>query len=202
MGHLLGVIDQARLDEQRGVVQNEKRQGENEPYGQVFPLIFENAFPAGHPYSWSVIGSMEDLNAAALKDVKEWFQKYYGPSNAVIVLAGDIDLKTAREKIEKNFGRIVGAAVSLPATSGNGPQSGIRTNESREDRIAVANLSGLERSPGRSFGERPIGVAGEHPGRREDLPFVLNAWRTRTNRRRTRMLLCMGWRSPDCLRCK
>ena len=74
MGHLLGAIDKARLDEQRGVVQNEKRQGENQPYGLVFNYISENTFPAGHPYSWQVIGSMEDLNAASLDDVKEWFK--------------------------------------------------------------------------------------------------------------------------------
>ena len=106
MGHLLGVIDQARLDEQRGVVQNEKRMSENGPYGKAWITIAENTFPKGHPYSWSVIGSMEDLSAASLDDVKHWFQTYYGPSNATIVLAGDIDLKTAREKVEKYFGAI------------------------------------------------------------------------------------------------
>ena len=106
MGHLLGVIDQARLDEQRGVVQNEKRMGENGPYGKAGIIIAENTFPQGHPYSWSVIGSMEDLSAASLDDVKHWFQTYYGPSNATIVLAGDIDPKTAREKVEKYFGAI------------------------------------------------------------------------------------------------
>lgn len=106
MGHLLGVIDQARLDEQRGVVQNEKRMGENEPYGKAWITIAENTFPKGHPYSWSVIGSMEDLGAAALADVKGWFETYYGPSNATLVLAGDIDTKTAREKVEKHFGAI------------------------------------------------------------------------------------------------
>src|SRR5690606_3473597 len=73
MGHLLGAVDQKKLDEQRGVVQNEKRQGENQPYGLVWTLIPENAFPEGHPYSWSPIGSMEDLNAASLTDVQEWF---------------------------------------------------------------------------------------------------------------------------------
>jgi zinc protease len=73
MGHLLGAIDQARLDEQRGVVQNEKRQGENQPYGKVFTTAFKNIFPAGHPYSWSVIGYMEDLEAASLEDVQQWF---------------------------------------------------------------------------------------------------------------------------------
>ncbi len=106
MGHLLGAIDQARLDEQRGVVQNEKRQGENQPYGRAYSIIAENTYPAGHPYSWSVIGSMEDLNAASLEDVREWFRTYYGAANATIVLAGDIDAKTAKAKVERYFGWI------------------------------------------------------------------------------------------------
>ena len=106
MGHLKGAIDQAKLDEQRGVVQNEKRQGENEPYGMVEQLMTSATYPAGHPYSWTVIGSMEDLNAASLDDVHEWFGTYYGPSNAVLVLAGDIDPQTAKAKAEKYFGGI------------------------------------------------------------------------------------------------
>ena len=106
MGHILNVIDQEKLDEQRGVVQNEKRQGENQPYGQVFNAIGKAAFPEGHPYSWSVIGSMADLNAATLDDVKEWFETYYGPTNAVIALAGDIDLETAKIKAQEYFGDI------------------------------------------------------------------------------------------------
>ena len=88
MGHLLGAINQAKLDEQRGVVQNEKRQGENQPYGRAYELIPDATYPAGHPYSWTVIGSMEDLNAASLDDVKEWFKTYYGPPNAVLVDRG------------------------------------------------------------------------------------------------------------------
>src|SRR6266704_5617350 len=106
MGHLLGVIDTARVNEQRGVVQNEKRQGENQPYGKVNLLMAEGAFPPGHPYSWTVIGSMEDLNAASVEDVKNWFRTYYGPNNAVIVLAGDITPETARQKVEQYFGDI------------------------------------------------------------------------------------------------
>ena len=94
MGHLLGSINQARLDTQRGVVQNEKRQGENQPYGVVEELITKGTAPVGHPYSWTVIGSMEDLNAASLNDVKTWFTNYYGAANAVLVLAGDIDAAT------------------------------------------------------------------------------------------------------------
>jgi zinc protease len=106
MGHLLGAIDQGKLDEQRGVVQNEKRQGENEPYGKVDNLMVEGTYPVGHPYSWTVIGSMEDLDAAKLDDVKEWFKTYYGPNNAVIVLAGDITPEVARQKVEQYFGDI------------------------------------------------------------------------------------------------
>jgi zinc protease len=106
MGFLLGALDQKTLDLQRGVVQNEKRQGENQPYAVAFDLITKNTYPAGHPYSWTVIGEMADLNAASMDDVKEWFRTYYGPSNVVITLAGDIDVKTAREKVEKYFGNI------------------------------------------------------------------------------------------------
>ncbi len=117
MGHLLGAIDQATLDEQRGVVQNEKRQGENQPYGRVFDRILEASYPASHPYHHSTIGSMNDLNAASLDDVKNWFRSWYGPNNAVLVLAGDIDLKTAKEKATQFFGDIpASASVSkLPA---------------------------------------------------------------------------------------
>jgi len=106
MGHLLGSFDQKTLDLQRGVVQNEKRQGENQPYGVTEQLLTENTYPVGHPYSWTVIGSMEDLNAASMSDVKEWFGTYYGPSNAVLVLAGDIDFDAAKAKAEKYFGDI------------------------------------------------------------------------------------------------
>ncbi|HLF20400.1 MAG TPA: pitrilysin family protein, partial [Bacteroidota bacterium] len=106
MGHLLGAIDQAKLDEQRGVVQNEKRQGENEPYAISEELIVKATYPYGHPYSWTVIGLMEDLNRASLDDVKEWFKTYYGPNNATVVVAGDIDAKTALEKVTRYFGDI------------------------------------------------------------------------------------------------
>ncbi len=106
MGHLLGAVTQEKLDEQRGVVQNEKRQGENQPYGRVRYAVAENTYPAGHPYSWTVIGSMEDLDAASLEDVHEWFRTYYGPANAVLSIAGDIDAQTAYEKVVEYFGGI------------------------------------------------------------------------------------------------
>ncbi|MGY1408036.1 M16 family metallopeptidase [Luteimonas sp. A611] len=116
MGHLLGAIDQAALDEQRGVVQNEKRQRENQPYGQVWEKLTSALYAKGHPYGHSVIGSMNDLNAASLEDVKQWFHAWYGPNNAVLVLAGDIDMATAKDKVAKYFGHIpAGPSMSQPA---------------------------------------------------------------------------------------
>ena len=90
MGHLLGAVTQGVLDNQRGVVQNEKRQGDSRPGGLVQYALFENLFPAGHPYHHTVIGSMADLDAASLADVKQWFRDRYGPNNAVLVIAGDV----------------------------------------------------------------------------------------------------------------
>jgi predicted Zn-dependent peptidase len=106
MGHLLGAIGQHELDTQRGVVQNEKRQGENRPYGRTDENILLNAFPANHPYHHDTIGSMADLDAASLADVKQWFHDYYGAANTTIVLAGDITPEIARAKMLKYFGDI------------------------------------------------------------------------------------------------
>jgi len=106
MGYLLGAIDQAKLDEQRGVVLNEKRQGENQPYGRVWNIIAEHTFPEEHPYSWPVIGYEEDIKAATLEDVHEWFKTYYGPANATLVIAGDVNAEDVKKKVEKYFGSI------------------------------------------------------------------------------------------------
>ena len=116
MGHLLGAITEEKLEEQRKVVQNEKRQGENQPYGKFYEIASRLSYPAGHPYSWTTIGSMQDLEAAELEDVKDWFNEYYGPSNAVLVLAGDIDARTARQKVEHYFGDIrAGKPLAKPS---------------------------------------------------------------------------------------
>ena len=106
MGHLLGAITQEKLDAQRGVVQNEKRQGDNQPYGKVLYSILAGIYPEGHPYATSIIGSMEDLDAANLEDVHEWFKTYYGPNNAVLVVAGDIVPEDVYEKVKHYFGDI------------------------------------------------------------------------------------------------
>ncbi|HMG17920.1 MAG TPA: pitrilysin family protein, partial [Gemmatimonadales bacterium] len=139
MGHLLGAIDLAKLDEQRGVVQNEKRQGENEPYGKVDILMTEGTYPVGHPYSWSVIGSMADLDAAKLDDVKEWFRAYYGPNNAVIVLAGDIDPETARRKVEQYFGDIPAAPPIAKQDTWIARRTGSH-RQAMQDRVPQARL--------------------------------------------------------------
>lgn len=106
MGYLLGALSQERLDNQRSVVQNEKRQGDNQPYGLLNYQLSEGLLPVGHPYRHSVIGSMADLSAASLEDVRQWFVDNYGPNNVVLSLTGDIDAETARPMVERWFGAI------------------------------------------------------------------------------------------------
>ncbi|MCF6170543.1 MAG: insulinase family protein [Bacteroidales bacterium] len=140
MGHFEGAISQEKLDEQRGVVQNEKRQGENQPYGQFMNLVTKNCFPAAHPYYHTVIGEMEDLNAASLDDVKEWFTNYYGPANAVIVIAGDVKTSEVYNKIVAYFGDIPsGPPVTHPKV-----WIAKRTGETRvvqQDRVPQTQVS-------------------------------------------------------------
>ena len=139
MGHFYKTINKETLDLQRGVVQNEKRQDENEPYAVAEELIQTSTYPAGHPYAHTVIGSMEDLNAASLDDVRNWFKTYYGPSNAVLVIAGDIDTTTAKEKVNEYFGDIPpGPPIAHPKVA-----IARMTGEKRatvEDRVPQARL--------------------------------------------------------------
>jgi zinc protease len=106
MGYLLGAVTQEKLDKQRGVVQNEKRQGDNQPYALAEYAVSEELLPVGHPYRHATIGSMADLDAASIADVRKWFTDHYGPNNVVLALAGDIDVATARPMVEKWFGAI------------------------------------------------------------------------------------------------
>lgn len=139
MGHLLGAVTQEKLDEQRGVVQNEKRQGENQPYGRTGITITENTWPAAHPYSWSVIGSLEHLDAASLEDVHEWFRSYYGAANAVIAIAGDIDAQTALEKVEQYFGDIPSGPPVTKYESWLAPREGTQ-RQVMQDRVPQARV--------------------------------------------------------------
>ncbi|MDY6922546.1 MAG: pitrilysin family protein [Pseudomonadota bacterium] len=147
MANLLPVVDQARLDEQRRVVQNEKRQRENNPLALAPDMIAAATYPEGHPYSWSPIGSMEDLEAATLEDVHAFFNRWYGAGNAVLVLSGDITAADAREKVERYFGHVPGGPVVGQAREQIAPMRG----ESRgvlEARIAYPVVIKVWNAPG------------------------------------------------------
>lgn len=152
MGHLLGAVTQEKLDSQRGVVQNEKRQGDNRPYGRSQYAVLTGLLPEGHPYSHSTIGSLEDLDAASLEDVKEWFKQYYGAANAVIVLAGDIDVATAKPLIEKYFGDIE-AGPPLSKSKVNAPQLATNKSEVMYDQVPQPRIDRNWVAPGRTTKE-------------------------------------------------
>jgi zinc protease len=147
MGHLVGAIDQKKLDEQRGVVQNEKRQRENQPYGKVDNLIATSTYPVGHPYSWTTIGSMEDLNAASLADVKDWFKTYYGAANAVLVVAGDVHAEDIKTRVEHYFGDIPAGPVLSHAQSWVAKMSGEK-RAVLQDRVPQARIYKTWNIPG------------------------------------------------------
>jgi len=139
MGNLLGAVTQEKLDEQRGVVQNEKRQYENEPYSVTEELVATNCFPKGHPYSWTVIGSMEDLDAASLEDVHEWFKTYYGAANAVVSIAGDVTTDEALDKVRQYFGNVPPGPPVATHETWIAKRTGV-IRQSVEDRVPQARL--------------------------------------------------------------
>jgi len=126
LGFFINTVTQSVVNKERQVVKNEKRQGvDNQPYGHASYVIDRALYPDGHPYRWQVIGSLADLDAASLTDVKEFHTRWYGPNNATLVVAGDIDVAQTRAWIEKYFGEIPSrpmpevarpAVVSLAAT--------------------------------------------------------------------------------------
>lgn len=117
MGFLLEALDRAKLDAQRDVVKNERRQGrDNQPYGRAPEILARATYPATHPYSWSVIGSMEDLSAASEEDVKGFFRTYYAPNNAILAIVGDFDPKQAKSLVSTYFGDIQrGTRIERPS---------------------------------------------------------------------------------------
>ena len=147
MGYLLGEVGQEVLDLQRGVVQNEKRQGDNQPYGLFEYAQLEALFPEGHPYRHSTIGSMADLDAASLETVRNWFRDKYGPNNAVVVLSGDIDEATARPLMEKYFGAIPRGPVNNPAEA-DVPTLAAPIVQTMHDRVATTRLTRSWAVPG------------------------------------------------------
>ncbi len=140
MGWLLSEITTDKLDIQRGVVQNERRQRvDNQPYGLAEENILRRLFPAGHPYSWPVIGSLADLQAASLDDVRDFFRTWYAPNNASVVIAGAVSPAEARRLAERWFGDIPRG----PAIERNNPAPAPLTASSwltLEDRVQLPRV--------------------------------------------------------------
>ncbi len=147
MGYLLGAVTQAKLDNQRGVVQNEKRQGDNQPGGLIFYEIVETLFPAPHPYDHTPIGSMADLDSASMEDVRDWFRDKYGPNNATVVLAGDVSAAEARPLVEKYFGPIARGPVNNPARA-NIPELAEEVRTVMRDQVAATSINKYWTAPG------------------------------------------------------
>ena len=147
MSRLLPTMSQEKLDLQREVVKNERRERyENQPYGLFTELSAGALYPAGHPYSWAPIGSMEDLSAATLEDVESFFRRYYAPNNASIVVAGDVDTREIRRIVERFFGGIPrGEAVPKPSI----PLPTIPATRyiTHEDQVTLPQLNMQWRSP-------------------------------------------------------
>lgn len=140
MGGLLEAMTQEKLDNQRAVVQNERRQRyDNQPYGTAFEKISEIMYPADHPYHWTTIGSLADLNAASMDDVKAFFRQYYAPNNASLVIAGDFDPKQAKAWVEKYFGPIqTGNAITRPTPKA--PTLGGEIRKTYEDDVRLPRV--------------------------------------------------------------
>lgn len=140
LGYLLGAMSPKSVDGQRDVVKNERRQSyENRPYGMADLVIYENMYPAGHPYSWPTIGSMKDLTAASYNDVVEFFKKWYVPNNTSISIAGDIDIAATKKLVEKWFNEIPRGAAVPPID----PPAAALENEKRlmmEDNVQLPRL--------------------------------------------------------------
>jgi zinc protease len=140
MGFLLDTLDLAKLNAQRDIVKNERRQSyDNQPYGRAFEILAGAMYPASHPYSWSVIGSMEDLSAASEEDVKNFFRLYYAPNNAILTIVGDIDPAQTKSWVAKYFG---GFPAGKPVTR---PSAGPVTLDKEirlvfQDRVQVPRL--------------------------------------------------------------
>ena len=147
MGYFSSTISQEILDLQRGVVKNEKRQGENQPYAIVEDLVVKSTYPAEHPYAHTVIGSMEDLDSATLEDVRDWFKTYYTPSNAVLVIAGDIKAEEAHQKVRRYFADIAPGPPVAHQRAWIAKMAG-EHRETVQDRVPQARIYKVWNTPG------------------------------------------------------
>src|SRR6187402_616056 len=148
MGFLLDEKAPDKINGQRDVVKNEKRQSvDNQPYGQAFIELPAMLYPPGHPYSWSTIGSMEDLTAASFEDVARFFRTYYVPSNASLVVAGDIDIAATRKMVEKWFSDVPAGKPVAPLTAPTPVLDGVKT-KTITDRVQLSRLYLAWHTPG------------------------------------------------------
>ena len=139
MGHFIGAVTEDKLEREKGVVQNERRQRLDRPYGAIWDRLVEGTYPEGHPYSWSTIGRPEDIAAAGLDDVREWFETHYGAANAIVVIAGDVDTETAVERVEHYFGNVRPGPARHHPTRRIARMDGER-REVLEDKVPQARL--------------------------------------------------------------
>jgi len=147
MGFFLPAITQTKLDNQRDVVKNERRQSyENRPYGLALETVLRNAYPEGHPYRHPTIGYMEDLERASLDDVRDFFCTFYTPNNAVLVLSGDFESSAVLARVERYFGEIPAAPPPPSIDVPDVPAPGER-RETIEDRVSVPRVYLMFRSP-------------------------------------------------------
>jgi zinc protease len=148
MGFLLDDKAPDKINGQRDVVKNEKRQSvDNQPYGQAFIELPAMLYPPGHPYSWSTIGSMDDLTAASFEDVARFFRTYYVPSNASLVVAGDIDIAATRKMVEKWFSDVPAGKPVPPLTAPTPALDGVKT-KTITDRVQLSRLYLAWHTPG------------------------------------------------------
>ena len=177
MGHLLPTLDQAKLDNQREVVRNERRENyEMKPYGLAWKALLENLWNPEFPYHWQTIGSHEDLQAASLADVKEFFQRWYGPGNASLAIVGDIDPVKTRALVEKYFGGIPRAD---PPRREVAPPGAARRREAGHHpgrRPAAPALPGLADAQGLRRRRRRARAARRHPRQRQVEPAHRSGW--------------------------
>jgi len=162
MGFLLPTLTQEKLDNQRDVVKNERRENyEMQPYGLAFEKILQSLWSPEFPYHWMPIGSHEDLEAATLEDVKEFFQRWYGPENAVLAIAGDIDPAATRALVTRWFGAIPGKKRPSAAAPAPAPL-GAEKRVTMEDRVQLPRLYMAWQTP-KIFaeGDAALGVAGQ-----------------------------------------
>ena len=204
MGWFLPAITQAKLDNQRDVVKNERRQSyENRPYGLASETVLSHAFPAGHPYRHPTIGYMEDLDRATLEDVREFFDSWYGPGNAVLVLCGDFEPAAALDRVRRYFGDI-GPRSSPARPDVPRPDRGSPEVVRLQDTVSVPRVYSMYHAPSFRSPEYETAALVSSVLAGAARPACTRSWCTNAasrptctrSRGRSRTWECCGWWPP------